>query len=243
VVIGGVTNDGDVAFADSNADGHSVAKVIPVAGGPETVIATSVGTGKPDVRWEIRGGVVFAWTDRQNGAGTLTIWSAATGVVPRGSDVRPGRAGATADGSLIASFSSHPGVALDEFSQNRLTFPPFTPRRILCENVWTRAGETATLGLVHPRVLRHSAHNLHRRVSDFSDSMVAVWFSSRTEDNQRGSIMQYTSHDGKLGAWYASLRVQQLSWQLHLAKGIDRARLEVLLGGDDAPFSGERITK
>lgn len=101
-VVGGITSDGYVVFSDLDPNGHSVAKVIPIDGGPETVIATSTGTGKADLRFEIRGGVVFAWADRGNRVATLSIWSQATGVVVRGPNTRPGRAAATADGRTIA---------------------------------------------------------------------------------------------------------------------------------------------
>jgi hypothetical protein len=85
--------------------------------------------------------------------------------------------------------SSHPGVSLDEFSQDKLTFPPFSPRRILRQDIWTYAENAGATALVHRRVLQHSASNLHRRVADFSQSMAAIWFSSRSEDNRHGSVM------------------------------------------------------
>src|SRR6186713_3059208 len=69
---------------------------------------------------------------------------------------------------------SHPGVALDEFSQDKLTFPPFSPRRIVRQDLWTFGPSERSGALVHPRVRQHSAANLHRRVADFSDSMVAI---------------------------------------------------------------------
>src|ERR1700729_1031732 len=91
-VVGGVTSDGYVAYYDMNADGHTVAEIIPLAGGTATPIATSTGSGKVDIKFETVGPIVFAWTDRGNRQSTLTIWSAATGAISIGSDVRPGRA-------------------------------------------------------------------------------------------------------------------------------------------------------
>jgi hypothetical protein len=73
--------------------------------------------------------------------------------------------------------------------------------------------------------------------------MVATWFSSRTAENAQGCMMQYVSHNGRLDAWYASLRLEGLSWRVHLSKGIDRKVLEALLLADDAPPSGTRITR
>lgn len=100
-VIGGITQAGDVVFYDFDDAGHSVAKVMPLAGGEVTSIASSNGTGKQDVRFEIRGGVVFAWTDRGNRMATLTIWSRATGAVAIGANTRPGRAAASTDGTAV----------------------------------------------------------------------------------------------------------------------------------------------
>ena len=99
--VGGITSDGYVAYYDFDADGHSVAKVVSAAGGPEVVIATSTGTGKQDVRFEIAGKLVFAWTDRGNRVADLTVWSLATGAVSIGGGIRPGRAAATPDGASI----------------------------------------------------------------------------------------------------------------------------------------------
>ncbi|HEY0189489.1 MAG TPA: hypothetical protein VGC42_00110, partial [Kofleriaceae bacterium] len=101
-VVGGLTSDGYVVYSELDASGHATAQVMPLAGGPATRIATSSGTGKSDLRFDVEGGVVFVWADRGNRVATLTVWSAATGVVPRGDNIRPGRAAATADGAMIA---------------------------------------------------------------------------------------------------------------------------------------------
>jgi hypothetical protein len=101
-IVGGLTTDRHLVYSELNADGHSVAKVMPLDGGPAVTIATSSGTGKADLRFVIRGRVVFVWADRGNRSSSLTVWTAETGPVPRGSGVRPGRAAASADGKLIA---------------------------------------------------------------------------------------------------------------------------------------------
>lgn len=132
---------------------------------------------------------------------------------------------------------SHPGVALDEFSQDKLTFPPFSPRRIVGQDFWTFADSEKASRLIHSRVRQHSAANLHRRVADFSDSMVAIWFSSCTEDNRQGSVMQYTSQGGSLDAWYMSLRLESSLWQLVRTKGIARERADAFVVADDPPSS------
>lgn len=52
-------------------------------GGEPTTIATSAGTGKQDIRFEVWGDTVLAWTDRGNRTSTLTVWSAASGSAGR----------------------------------------------------------------------------------------------------------------------------------------------------------------
>jgi hypothetical protein len=147
----------------------------------------------------------------------------------------------TTDPAVQSVFPSHPGVVLKEFSQDKLTFPPFSPRRILSQTVWTRQEDEATGVPIHRRRRGHSARNLHRRVADYSESMIATWFSSRTEDNRQGCVMQYSVRAGKVDAWYASLRVHDPSWRVHLVKGIERGRVEALMD-DDVPPSGKRST-
>ncbi len=125
-VVGGITSDGYVIFSDNDDAGHSIAKAIPIAGGSAVAFATSAGTGKQDIRFEIWDATVFAWTDRGNRVSTLTMWSAATGPVPYGDNIRPGRAAATSDGraiferditdttaSIVAGPIGGPAVAID----------------------------------------------------------------------------------------------------------------------------------
>jgi hypothetical protein len=100
-VVAGITSDGYVAYYDYDADGHGIAHVVPLAGGSATTIASSVGTGKQDVRFEISGDIVFAWTDRGDMAATMTMWTSATGPIAVGSGMRPGRAAATADNAFV----------------------------------------------------------------------------------------------------------------------------------------------
>src|SRR5262245_44354754 len=74
-----------------------------------------------------------------------------------------------------------PEAALDEFSQHHTTFPPFTPNRVLRQSYFTRTPDGDYLrGIakrpVHQRLRQPSAANLHRRVSDFTESAVFAWY-------------------------------------------------------------------
>lgn len=100
-ILGGVTSDGFVLFIDLDADKHTTAKIVPLAGGAETTLVASTGSGKDDLRYAIAGKVVFVWSDRGSRVATLTMWSEASGVVKIGPNVRPGRAAATSDGKTV----------------------------------------------------------------------------------------------------------------------------------------------
>ncbi len=129
-----------------------------------------------------------------------------------------------------SSLRGHPGVALDEFRQDKLTFPPFTPRRILEQYTLIQSVDAKKLrGKVHPRVLQNSSANLQRRVEHFSDSMLAFWISTNTTANAKGSFMVYRSVEGSVDAWYASFRRDSSRWLLDRVKGADRTTVEALM--------------
>jgi hypothetical protein len=124
-------------------------------------------------------------------------------------------------------------TALDEFCQEQVTFPPFTPNRLVTQHYFCRTTrghfeEQATAHLVHQTAREHSAKNLQRRVADFSRSAVFVWFSSHSAANRRGSVMVYTVCSRHVGAWYAAFR-QDACWQLGRVKGVSRPEIESFL--------------
>ena len=124
-----------------------------------------------------------------------------------------------------------PPVALGEFFQNKTTFPPFTPNRVLKHQRWIHEGSSKLKGLVHPRQFESSARNLHRRVEHFSQSGLFIWYSSNSIETGQGAIMVYCIERGAIETWYASFRLDT-HWTLQQTKGIDRKKvmeyLEVL---------------
>ena len=88
-------------------------------------------------------------------------------------------------------------TVLDPFSQEQLTFPPFTPNRVVTQHYFCRTTrgeleEQAPAHIVHRPKREHSSKNLHRRVVSFSRSAIFVWFSSSSRATGRGSVMAYT---------------------------------------------------
>jgi hypothetical protein len=126
-------------------------------------------------------------------------------------------------------FASQSQVALDEFYQEKITFPPFTPNRILRQQ-WHPAKNLRRKVPVHDtnRLREHSSWNLQRRVTDYANSALFVWFSSGTKANDRGSLLVYQVHDGSVSAWYASFR-KAGDWVLHRTKEISREAVESLM--------------
>jgi hypothetical protein len=123
---------------------------------------------------------------------------------------------------------SQPQVALDEFFQEKITFPPFTPNRILRQQRH-HLGELKPRYHIHDTQQRqHSSWNLQKRVTQYATSAVFVWFSSATKSNDRGSLMVYEVHAKSVSAWYVSFR-KHTGWRLDRTKGIPRERVECLM--------------
>jgi hypothetical protein len=122
--------------------------------------------------------------------------------------------------------------ALDEFSQEERTFPPFTPSRVLGQWSYVREGdhysEAPLAKLPHPSKRQRSERNLQRRVQDFAESGAFIWYSTNTVANGRGSLMVYTVEKRKVDSWFASF-VRNEDWKMHSTKGVSRAVLQQFL--------------
>jgi len=124
-------------------------------------------------------------------------------------------------------------VALDELSQEKLTFPPFTPKRIVTEHYFARTTkgyfqEQASTQRVHQWILQHSSYNLHRRVTHFSRCGLFLWFASLSAKNGKASIMVYSVKAESVSSWFASF-VRDSSWKLHRVKGTSREWIQELI--------------
>ena len=134
---------------------------------------------------------------------------------------------------FFLDFRLEKDTALDEFRQEKVTRPPFNPNRIIGEWYFLRNGAgdyepSLAAPFVHERKLAPSAENLHKRLTQFSESAIFVWVSSNTKSNRRGSIMVYEVHDSDVHTWYASFSKGH-DWELHLTKGIARERVALMV--------------
>jgi hypothetical protein len=132
-------------------------------------------------------------------------------------------------------------TAKKEHYQDYLTFPPFTPNRVVAQYLFCRVAdcdyeEQAMPYLIHRRERERSSRNLNRRVARFSGSALFVWYSSGSISSRRGSVMVYSAREGDTHAWYACFSDRQ-GWQLDQVKGTDRNAVASLIdeGSLDAP--------
>jgi hypothetical protein len=137
----------------------------------------------------------------------------------------------TVDFKFPAFMNRYDG-ALDEFYQERLTFPPFTPNRVLGQWSFVRVEddyvEAPLRSLPHPSEKRASEANLHRRVDAFSSSACFVWYSARTLANGRASVTVYSVAGDRVETWFAAFNREQV-WKLHATKGASREDVQEFL--------------
>lgn len=116
-----------------------------------------------------------------------------------------------------------------ESYQEKVTFPPFTPNRVVGQFSFVRVGnsyaESAPPALPHSNERKHSETNLRRRIRDFTRSGCLLWYSANTVANGRGSVMVYVVTADQVECWSAAFNRQQ-EWKLQATKGVSRSRLE-----------------
>jgi hypothetical protein len=122
--------------------------------------------------------------------------------------------------------------ALDEFYQDKVTFPPFSPNRVMLQWSFARVGDSyveVPSQVPHRSKRQSSDSNLQRRVQDFSRSACFIWYSGNTVANGRGSVMVYNVKGDRVSCWFAAFSRQQ-QWKLNATKGISREDVEELIG-------------
>jgi hypothetical protein len=131
-------------------------------------------------------------------------------------------------------FMNRDDAALDEFRQDKVTLPAFSPSRIIRQSYFRRDGRTSVYVKqerrtpLHKKQRESSSKNLQRRIQDVSDSGLFVWYSSNTLSQERASIMVYSVKKDKVETWFASFR-KAAQWKVHITRGIDREFIQELM--------------
>jgi hypothetical protein len=130
------------------------------------------------------------------------------------------------------AFMNRFDAAKHAFHQEKVTFPPFTPNRIVSQRRFERvsrqyAETPAGIG-PHSTEQQRSARNLHRRIADLVSSACFVWYSSNTLVNGKASIMVYTVMRGEVASWFASFN-RNSGWKLEQTKGRSKEDIQELM--------------
>ena len=125
------------------------------------------------------------------------------------------------------NLSSQPQVAAAAMFREKITFPPFTPNRVLLQQRSAYDTTKPRRAIHHTLHRESSSWNLQRRVTQFANSALFVWFSSGTKSNDRGSLMVYQVSGENVSTWYASFRKYK-EWKLDRTKGVSLETIESL---------------
>lgn len=106
--------------------------------------------------------------------------------------------------------------------RGRLVIPPFVPSRVDSEYSWTKEESgyvfDSSFDVLHKRI--RSEENLRRYFDQQCPETIAVWFSSKSASNGRGSIMVYSDAGmERTESWYIELTAQK-NWEPSVANGI-----------------------
>jgi hypothetical protein len=119
-----------------------------------------------------------------------------------------------------------------EFWQDKLTFPPFAPDRIVGQWSFLHSTqgyiEAPLPKLPHNKSRRRSHSNLHKRAENFVSSASFVWYSGNTLKNGRGSVMVYNIGPPQPTCWFAAFG-RNSEWTLERTKGVDKEHVSRLL--------------
>ena len=129
------------------------------------------------------------------------------------------------------AFMNRYDAALDEFYQDKVTFPPFSPNRVMAQWSFARVGDDyveVPSSVPHESEKQPSSANLQKRVQDFTCSACFIWYSANTVANGRGSVMVYSVIGDRVKCWFAAF-ARLHGWKLHKTKGISREDVEELL--------------
>jgi len=116
--------------------------------------------------------------------------------------------------------------------KTRLHVPPFVPSRVISERLFAGPdySEVAVAAPLHIECASRDA--MKRRIEDIDQDAAFLWFSSESEEQQRGAVMAYSPAAFLIGAedfsFYAGLSKKSDGWQPSMLRHISRGELEGL---------------
>src|SRR5262245_36111515 len=123
----------------------------------------------------------------------------------------------------------------------RTPVPCFNPSRVVTQLHYVRVADSPEYTVATETKAIHGydgwyPRKRHRRLSDFSNSGVFVWYSSGTATTGRGSLMAYMNTGVTRSAWYASFQRGDQIWTVAKCKSISRREVESLVRDTGSPI-------
>jgi hypothetical protein len=116
---------------------------------------------------------------------------------------------------------------------SRLTIPPFVPNRVLSERLFKRVEEN---GLYQEHKLTKKLHpwqctseNENRFIDREFPESGFYWYSSKTKQNSKGSMMAYMPFGNEMATFYVGFDLINNVWKPTKLVGITEHELQILL--------------
>jgi hypothetical protein len=124
------------------------------------------------------------------------------------------------------------GTIMHEVSiwKDEVTVPPFHPNRVeSCDFYKKEDGDYKKKLIEYPlHIFQESTNNLKRKINDFSDNGLFIWFSGNTVTNGKGSLMGYFVTDSDCFTFYLTLTSDK-DWKAEKAIGLTTKEVDRIL--------------
>jgi hypothetical protein len=125
------------------------------------------------------------------------------------------------------------GTIMHEISIHKLvdiTVPPFHPNRVEKSDFYRKANGAYGKQKVGKRlhIIQESTNNLKRKISDFSDNGLFLWYSGNTMTNKKGSLMGYFVMEEDCFTFYLTLTMDK-NWNAEKAIGLRKKEIQTIL--------------
>lgn len=123
--------------------------------------------------------------------------------------------------------------AFEEKWQDKITVPPFHPRRVLSETFFRKKATGNDLFEKRLHRGKNSIDNIHNRIIDKTKDGLFLWYSSETKKNKKGSLMIYRVQDNNVQTFYATLEDKNGEWQVTKTKGVELNELKLIASSNN----------
>jgi len=125
------------------------------------------------------------------------------------------------------------GTVMHEISiwkLEKVTVPPFHPNRVESSDFYSQDnGDYKKQEIDKPlHIFQQSTNNLKRKIANFTDNGLFIWYSGNSETNNKGTLMCYLVKDTDCFTFYISLTGDK-NWNVHKTNGIPSKEIQNIL--------------